>query len=163
MSLAPDELESGARCGALPAMPLRRGLALDNTLALASRPWTQLVRCGTVASLMQTRLAQGIAAFKLGDGMIAVLTLWLAALLEQTCILPFSSRERRGFGVATPEALARDFCLGLHICFDKGDLGSQGTWLATREAEGCWQNSASGFCFETLVVETFPMLPCSKH
>jgi len=73
--LALDELGSGARCGALPAIPLRRGLALDNTLALASRPWAQLVRRGTVASLVKARLAQGIAALELGDGMIAVLTL----------------------------------------------------------------------------------------
>jgi len=65
------------------------------------------------------------------------------------------SQERRTCGVATPEALYRAFCFGLHICFDKGDLGSQGTWLTTREAEGCWQNSASDFCSEILAIEIF--------
>ena len=108
-------------------MLLRRQLALDDTLALASRSQTLRVRCGTVASLMGTRLAQGVAAVELGDGMIAVVTSWLAALLGQIGILPFSSRERRGFGVATPEASARDFCLGFHTRLDRGDLGSQGT------------------------------------
>jgi len=38
---------------------------------------------------MKARLAKGIAA--LGDGMIAVLTLWLAAMSVQAGILPFSS------------------------------------------------------------------------
>ena len=76
---------------------------------------------------MRTRLALGVAALELGDGMIAVVTSRLAALLEQTGILPFSSRERHGFGVATPKASARDFCLGLHIRFGKGYLGSQRT------------------------------------
>ena len=40
-SLELDELEGGARCGVLPPMLLRRGLALDNAVVLASRPWTQ--------------------------------------------------------------------------------------------------------------------------
>ena len=38
----------------------------------------------------ETRPAQGVAALELGDGMIAVVTSRLAALLEQTGILPFS-------------------------------------------------------------------------
>jgi len=127
VSLVLVELESGARYGALSTMLLRRRLALDSTLALASRSWTRRVRYGIVASLIRMRPARGVAALELGDGMIAVMTSRLAALLEQTGILPFSSRERRGFGVATPEASARDFCLGFHMRFGRGYLGSQGT------------------------------------
>ena len=76
---------------------------------------------------MRTRLARGVTALELGEGAVAVVTPQLAALLEQAGILPFSSQERRTCGVATPEALFRAFCFGLHICFDKGDVGSQGT------------------------------------
>ena len=76
---------------------------------------------------MRTRLARGVTALELGEGMVVVVTSRLAALLEQAGILPFSSQERRTCGVATPEALLRAFYFGLHICFGKGDIGSQGT------------------------------------
>ena len=42
----------------------------------------------------ENEAAQGVAALELGDGMIAVVTSRLAALLEQRVILPFSSREK---------------------------------------------------------------------
>ena len=71
------------------------------------------------------RLVRGVTALELGEGMVAAVTSRLAALLEQADILP--SQERRTCGVGTPEALYRVFCFGRHICFDKGDLGSQGT------------------------------------
>ena len=164
MSLALDEPEGGARCGALSAVLLQRRLALDSALALNSQlkaletPLSALrdnplaplrraslileepgneARCGalvpasrvgygTVVSLIRMRLAR-VIALELDEGMVAAVASQLAALSEQAGILPFFSRERRSSGVAMPEALPRAFCLGLHICFGKGDLGSQGT------------------------------------
>ena len=73
------------------------------------------------------RLARGVTALELGEGMVAVVTSRLAVSLEQAGILPFSSQKRRNCGVATPKALFKAFCFGLHICFYKGGIGSQGT------------------------------------
>ena len=60
------------------------------------------------------------------------------------------------------EASHGAFCFGLHICFERGDLGSQGTWLASRDTERSWEDSASGLCSETLVIVTF-LLSCMEH
>ena len=75
----------------------------------------------------ENELARVVTALESGEGKVVVVTSRLTALLEQADILHFSSQERRACGAATPEALYRAFCFGLHICFDKGDIGSQGT------------------------------------
>ena len=57
--------------------------------------------------------------------------------------------------MAAPEASHGAFYFSLHICFGRGDLGLQGTWLALREAERSWEEACSDFCSETLAIETF--------
>ena len=116
----------------------------------------------SVTSLGRTRLARGATAPELGEGIVAVLASRLMASTKQAGILPLSSHDRRTCGIATPEDSYGAFCFGLHICFGRGDLGSQGTWLTSREAERSWEEVRSvacpartGFYSETLAIETF--------
>ena len=116
----------------------------------------------SVVSLVGVRLSQGVTAPGLGEGRVAALASRLIVSAKQAGILPLSSLDRRACGVAAPEASHGAFYFGLHICFGRGDLGSQGTRLASCEAERSWEEARSvtclaraGFCSETLAIETF--------
>ena len=69
-----------------------------------------------VASLVGVRLAQGVTAPGLGESRVAALASRLIVSAKQAGILPLSSRDRRAYGVAAPEASQRAFYIGLHIC-----------------------------------------------
>ena len=121
----------------------------------------------SVASLVRTKLAQGVTAPGLGEGRVAALALRLIAsakLPNRTGILSLSSLDRRSCGVVSPEVSHGASCFGLHICLGSEVLGSQGTWLALRkaflasiEAETSWDEPLTavcqvkvGFCSEAL-------------
>ena len=91
----------------------------------------------SVASLVRTRLEQGVTTPRLGEGRVVALAsrlIALAKLLNRTGILPLSSSDRRSCGVASLEVSHGAFYFGLHICLGSQVLGSQRTWLALRKA-----------------------------
>ena len=87
-------------------------------------------------------------------------------------ILPLSSRDRRSCAETSPETSHGTFCFALRTCLESEVLGSQVTFLASREAllasieaERSWDDAhpvarpvKAGFCsvaIEALATETF--------
>jgi len=122
-------------------------------------------------SLVRARLALEVTAPRLGEGRDTILASRLIILtILPNCIgiLPLSSRDRRSCARTSHGA----FCFALHIFLESEVLGSQGTYLASREAllasvevERSWDevrpvaySIKDGFCSvatEALAIETF--------